>query len=346
MKKRELNYDILRAAAAALVVLAHVSAAFLETFIWDYWDGLPGNHPLYSVIYTTLGRFTVPVFFMLSGAFVLDGRKAENARTFYRKSWDAIGKTGAFAMAFGMLYSLFCSLVLDHTGIMPVLRGMMNGVPFYHLWYLPVLLGIYLLVPVIAKIRADVSDRDFRNISWFVLLAGCAALWLNPPVEMHWNIGESLCYAGYFMIGDVLRRDVKQKKGGLPLVIAGFLLEIGAAYLLYRSILAGNDRMLGEHRYILSYAPATVAASVLIFSGVSRMECRTDPGIFSRATFGIYLSHAFILDVILRVSRALYGQRWLTHLDARFAIPAVWVGVYLLSVGVSELLHRLRTAGK
>ena len=50
MKEREYNYDLLRAVSAFAVVLGHVAALFIETAQWDYFDGLPMNHPLISVV--------------------------------------------------------------------------------------------------------------------------------------------------------------------------------------------------------------------------------------------------------------------------------------------------------
>ncbi len=344
MRDRERNYDLLRSLAALAVILGHVSGTFLETFIWDFYDGLPGNHPLYTCIYTAVCRFSVPVFLMLSGAFVLANPKTEHAGSFYRKAWKQIGIPGFAAIVFAVLYSAVTGMFLDHTGIRPAFDALLSGAPYYHLWYLPVMLGIYLLAPLISRFKHAVSASVFCKVSLGMTAAGTLALWLNPPVQMHWNIGEAFCYTGFFMMGAVIKDSVQTKKHGWIYVVGGVLLQVLSGLLLYRSLLAGTDRALAEHRYIMSYTPLTTAASLLIFLGFAKMKIRVGTEAAAVRTYGVYLVHAFLLDLILRISRAAGGQRWLTHLDSRIAIPLLTILLYGLSLAVSELLHRLRRA--
>ena len=342
MKTRERNYDLLRVISAYMVILGHVSGTFLETFIWDFYDGLPGNHPLYTCLYTAVCRFSVPVFLMLSGAFVLANDKTADAGAFYRKAGKQIGLPALAAIVFAFAYSAITGLFIDHAGIMPALTALLNGAPFYHLWYLPVMLGIYLMAPWICRFRMESGKTVFRNTSAALLAAGTLALWLNAPVVMHWNIGEAVCYAGYFMCGYVIRDSAKKNRSGIFLVLCGVLLEIGAGILLYRLLLTGADRTLAEHRCILSYTPLTAAASVLIFAGCACTEIKTDTSKLAGAAYGIYLTHAFILDVIVRISRAWMGQRWLTHMDARIAVPLLSLLLYFLSFFVTKGIQAVR----
>ncbi len=341
MKEREHNYDLLRVISAFAVIFGHVSALFIETFLWDLHDGLPANHPLFSTVYTAIPRFSVPVFLMLSGAFVLASSRTEDAASFYRHSLKHIGIPAAAAILFGFGYSLFTGLVLDHTGVMPAVQALIAGAPFYHLWYLPVMLGTYLLAPWIRRFKQEVTPEVFRNVSVGMLVLGCLALWLNPPVTSHWNIGEAFCYTGFFMIGDVLREDAADKhSGGWLYILAALILHIISGVLLYRALLAGMDRTLAEHRWVMSYAPLTAAASVLMFAGFARLKKAPDTGKLAANSYYVYLVHAFILDVIVRISRSLMGQRWLTHLDARAAIPLLSLLVYLLCLGAASVLRK------
>ena len=347
VKEREYNYDLLRVLSAFAVAFGHVSALFIETLIWDLADGLPLNHPLFSVIYTSICRFSVPVFLMLSGAFVLASPKTSDAASFYRRSWKRIGIPAAAAALFGFLWMLCTGLMIDHTGAAPALEALRNGAPFYHLWYLPVLFGTYILAPWIRRFMEEVSFRTFEKVSACMLVLGCLALWATPPVVFHWNIGEAFCYIGFFMIGYVLRENGRGKtKGGLLMICAAMALHVISALLLYRALLSGADRTLAEHRYIVTYAPLTVAASLLVFAGFARLKAKPFAERFAPHTYNIYLIHAFLLDIAVRILRAWKGQRWLTHLDARFAIPLGGVILYLLSFGCSVLLKKLRKPEK
>ena len=62
---RNISYDLLRIQAAILVVLLHVSAIS--------WNMISPYKPQWMIInlYNSMTRGAVPIFFMLSGAFLL-----------------------------------------------------------------------------------------------------------------------------------------------------------------------------------------------------------------------------------------------------------------------------------
>ncbi len=130
------------------------------------------------------------------------------------------------------------------------------------------------------------------------------------------------------------------------MVCAAMALHVISAILLYRALLSGADRALAEHRYIVTYTPLTAAASVLMFAGFARLKVRSGAERFAPHTYNIYLIHAFVLDAAVRILRAWKGQRWLTHLDSRFAIPAGGIILYLLSWSISVLLKKLQRPEK
>ena len=62
---RVVKYDILRVAACFSIVLLHVSASY-----WSVVD-VQSREFLVMTVYNSLTRFAVPVFFMLSGLFLV-----------------------------------------------------------------------------------------------------------------------------------------------------------------------------------------------------------------------------------------------------------------------------------
>lgn len=342
MKQRESNFDLLRVIAGFAVVQSHVSGAFVETAVWDYWDGLPMNHPLFSCVYTAVVRFSVPVFLMLTGAFLLERAETADWKKFYENSWKKVFAPAAMIFLFAVVYNLIFLILVDHQPLTAVLEPLLAGAPFYHLWYIPVIAVIYLLMPFVMLTKNALGEERFFQASAGFLFLAMAALWCNPPVTTHWNIGEGFCYLGYVLIGYTIRQNTHEKKYGLPLVALGFLLQVAAGYLLYKALITGADRALAEHRYIVSYAPLTVIGSVMIFAGFCRLTVKKDFSFLSAHTYGIYLVHAFILDLLLRVFRAHFGQRWLTHLDARIFIPLLALLVWAVSFGVCSALKKIR----
>ena len=343
MKTRRTNYDLLRVAACYFVVFSHTAASFVETFVWDNIDGIAPNHPLFSCVFTVLGRFTVPVFIMLSGAFLLRDERTADVKTFYRRSFWRIGPPAAAAMIFAVIYSAVTKVGMDHMSLWDgVIHPLLSGAPFYHLWYLPVLFGLYLLAPFIYGAKEKLTDGGFVKASVFMLAAGNLALYVTGPVNFHWNIAEIFCYAGYFMIGAVLFSETESKnnRNGILLIAAGFLIEVISGYLLYRAILSGMDRDLAEHLLVLSYTPFTTAAALLIFAGFGRLNVRGNYAGEASHSYDIYLMHSFVLDMLIRICRFYKGQRWLTHLDSRIAIFLTGTAVYLICRLLSQLVQR------
>ena len=341
MTKRRSNYDLLRVLACYFVVFSHTACSFVETFVWDTIDGLPANHPLFSCIFSVLGRFTVPVFIMLSGAFLLGDERTRDVKTFYRRSFWKIGPPAAIAMIFAVIYSAVTKTGMDHLSLYEgVIYPLLMGAPFYHLWYLPILFGLYLAAPFIYGMKEKLTQGGFVKAAVFMLAAGNIALYVTGPVNFHWNIAEIFCYAGYFMIGSVLFTEQENNRSGILMIAAAFVIEAVSGYLLYRAILSGMDRDLAEHLLILSYTPFTTAAALLMFAGFGRITPRRSYAREASFSYDIYLMHAFVLDVILRISRYYKGQRWLMHLDARIWVFILGTAIYLICRLLSALIHR------
>ena len=70
---RLVKYDILRIVSSFAIVLLHVSASY-----WNVVD-VHGTEFQVMTIYNSLTRFAVPVFFMLSGLFLVSPQKENSA---------------------------------------------------------------------------------------------------------------------------------------------------------------------------------------------------------------------------------------------------------------------------
>ena len=65
--KREYAFDLLRVIAMIMVIVIHVANVYSRSF------GIIDNTSfLASLFYNTISRISVPIFFMISGALLLD----------------------------------------------------------------------------------------------------------------------------------------------------------------------------------------------------------------------------------------------------------------------------------
>lgn len=113
-------------------------------------------------------RFAVPCFLMLSGAFILADERNADYKYFYKKSFRNIGIT---SIIFCLLYVLFrmaklgLSVFIIHKHsvdtvfprLFAIVKDLIKGKPYYHLWYLFVLLGLYIAAPFVIRLASDLK---------------------------------------------------------------------------------------------------------------------------------------------------------------------------------------------
>jgi surface polysaccharide O-acyltransferase-like enzyme len=152
--------DLIRTLAIIGVILLHASNDLtvqqmntLEIFRWTTVD-----------VYQSIGRLGVPLFVMLTGALLLQPSKNESLSAFFKKRWARIGLPWIF---WGAAYFAWDFLV-DHQAFTSsvIIQGILKG-PYYQFWYLYMLLGLYLLTPIL---RIFIAHADQTIIKYFVIL--------------------------------------------------------------------------------------------------------------------------------------------------------------------------------
>lgn len=143
---RVVKYDILRVVASFSIVLLHVSASY-----WSVVD-VHGREFLVMTIYNSFTRFAVPVFFMLSGLFLVSPDRD------IAGLWKRIMKLLVLFYVWSAFYA-FQGVAVDALGgefSMEVWRASVERFIFghVHMWFIQMLLGFYILIPVARQICA------------------------------------------------------------------------------------------------------------------------------------------------------------------------------------------------
>lgn len=139
--------DNLRAIATVAVILLHASAPLVprEGFNFDWWTGN---------LIQSLVRFCVPIFFMLTGLLLFD--KEYELFSFLKKRFSRIIYPFLFWSFFYILFDI--GLKIRHgeqLDLLSALKFMINqykGGSYYHLWFIYVMIGLYLITPVIRRL--------------------------------------------------------------------------------------------------------------------------------------------------------------------------------------------------
>ncbi|MDO4562837.1 MAG: acyltransferase family protein [Clostridia bacterium] len=323
--------DCLRAAATFAVVVLHVASASwgladVRTFEWQTLN-----------VYNTATRFCVPIFLMLSGMLFLNPDKKIDIRDIFFKYIPRI------AMAFLFWSFLYNSYDAGHFTFSGVFTDY-----HYHLWYLYVIIGLYLVVPLV---RHMVNSASRREVEYFLLLSFFFTFvvktlsqiptleWIadiSDKFEMHYVIG----YMGYFVWGYYLHTYYLGKFQRKMIYICGVM------GFLETAVLSGIVSVSTDMHYQLFYSNFSVGVllmSVAIFV-LFKYNCdETKAGIFlknriisvAKCSFGMYLVHDFF--------NILFGQMGYTALTFNpvFCVlplsAAVSAASYLVSIVMSKI---------
>lgn len=301
-RAHEREYDLLRVICCAAVVVLHTGSIYLA----GWQPGMPAANRTAAALMQSLTRDAVPLFVMLSGAFLLPDPKSRDFRQFYRKSWK---KMGVPTLVFSALYVAYAYAVLlakiyiKHTAgtgqLGQPLAMWLNGVPYFHMWFMYMLAGLYAVTPVLASLKQRMGERAWLAAGVLCTLAGMA---LSARTALPWYL-QWLLYLGYFMMGAYIRCHFR-KKGENPLrngyLCAGLFCLAAAARLFHRKLWYG---ILPQYEVIHPLSGLIVLSSMLVFAGFAGRRVTVDLSRQSRLTFYLYLFHGGVLsflDILMR----------------------------------------------
>lgn len=342
MQERKYNYDLLRIVSTVAVISIHVSANYLDAIDSAKWLGIYyTKHILVSTLFNILGRFAVPCFVMMSGAFNLDDKRNADYTFYYKKTFKKIGiPTILFSIVY-FAYSLLNDVILSSTGesflkkILGVLKTAFTGNLYYHMWYLYMMAGIYLLVPLIIRLKEDIGERKFEKLTYVFGGASLLGLWTSTH-KLQWDPGLSICYLGYFMLGYIIKKKTENRSNNVRaflMIGMGVFLLFSVGYYKYIQKTYGIED-LGLLQSVFSpIGPLIGISSILIFIGFSELIYKRNIVKLSNAVFGIYLFHAGVWDFL---SKSVTEK-----MDNRIVIPFMIVATFFVSLVVYSFGKRI-----
>ncbi|MGE5385070.1 MAG: acyltransferase [Betaproteobacteria bacterium] len=329
-QQRDFQLDFLRIAAVFAVVWLHVAAGPAQNPDWQSAEWWTGN------VADALSRWCVPVFVMISGALLLaPGADADPIR-FYRRRAARLLVPLVFWTAFYLALRFYIDPRFTAEA---AVSSVIAGTPYYHLWFLYMIVGLYAVTPFLRQIVA-------ASPPWLLALfvAGCFVLSASESLRLHLAGGEAawiflpsfLPYIGYFVCGYALH--ARHLKGPRLLLLA-VAVAAAAAIALTTSALrpAIGARAWGlMHGY---QGPLTIlmALAVFLLGSNLRLESPLLRALIARLaplTFGIFLVHLAWFHFLVR-----------TRLGALMKEPLIGIPVLTAAVfGVSAVTVALMAA--
>lgn len=244
--KKESSYqpalDVMNIVACIAVIAMHVNGAVWSFSYERYW--------LTSLIIECVCFWAVPVFFMISGATLLDYRTRYTTREYFQKRF---GRTGV-PFLFWSVVSIFWAVFVTH-GLEPdvlksvplFLDAVLNtrGLSIY--WFFPPLFALYLAIPFLSLIPQENREAacrygiaaSFVTTACLPLLCSLAGIAYNGSLNMPVNGGGMVIFLliGYYVTHYPLSKQIRCRVI-YPLGVFGLLLRYFGT--LIRSYLLGG----------------------------------------------------------------------------------------------------------
>lgn len=242
----------LRAFSTLAVIILHCTISYGNEF------NIKNTSWLTASFINSNMRFCIPVFLMLSGVLLLG--KKYSLREFIQKRMSKI-----------LLPFLFWSIIYFFM-IFPIRRTVyqvgleffkaMQGGTCYHLWYIYMIIGVYLFVPIINKWIQNANKYEilFYLLIWFVVLMIDLPVINRLFTRVDWRYFSG--FLGYLILGYYLNKNIHVTKNRwffALIFIIGNLLTFILTYIA--------SRENGEHNktYYSYLTPNVIMSAIGIF---------------------------------------------------------------------------------
>ena len=354
--------DYLRVIACFMVMLVHACECFYfnDAGAFAFETKASGA---WAVFIDSACRASVPLFVMASAYLLFPVTRPTGA--FFRRRLVRVA----------VPFALFCcAYVIANGGSWGQLAFNFPAATGGHLWFVPMLLGLYLVMPLLSPWAERASEKEIRGwlAVWFVTttfpflrrlwahLYGAPDFGAVPFLygECPWNAFGTFHYVsgffGYMLLGYWFRRFAKVRSWGatlrkaLPLLTAGY--AIAACGFWFRVPFDGSFPLVRDYPTAVDlemsweFCSTGVALTVLGYFMIIRKL--TADGTFYRrvirplsdASYGTYLVHIFFLTTVMPFLKG--------HVPVPVAIVGCALATFTAASFFSLLVRRIPVFGK
>lgn len=342
--KRIYSLDILRILAAFSVVLLHTTASYMSGAAID------SSTYRQALFVNSVSRYGVPFFVMISGIVFLCGTHEIS----YKKLWTHnIVRLFVIYIVWSSLY-VAVDLLKGHTGksISQIARDIINGK--YHLWFLPMIMGIYVVLPLL---KSWVDKAEKKEVEIFLAAFFALDLLINAigiinngksytistfTDKVSFPLGE---YVGYFVMGYYLWTFGIKKGVRIFLYILTPVLVFVNYSLAYKQSLEFNSISLAtaDCNSLLAFIEI-IALFVFLCEIFKKYPVSEKSGRvlvnLSKSTLGEYLVHLMVLEFLFPyISKFTSIPVWLMSILEALLF-------FVISIIIAAVLRRIPKIGK
>lgn len=305
---RHVYLDVLRIIATFSVIFTHTSTKGF--FLFSCYSSHSFHFWLYMSL-TVLSRYSVPLFFMISGTLLL-GRTDESIGKLWK---DRILKILCSLFFFSVFYYIDDMIKAgQQCQWNEFLIKLYTGKTKYHLWYLYSYIAYLICLPFLRSMSKGLNAVLFRYLVVIVVvilgiipvlqyLLGQDSVTISGQIIPGW-LGNT--YILYPCLGYYLGNDNNSEKPIISIPTAWVASFIGVAiscYLTYYK--AQITGVLEQSQSQVFFDSFVVFECIAIFISVKKAisKCRLPVWVIKviytvgKSTFGVYLIHAFVIGL-------------------------------------------------
>lgn len=306
------------------IVMLHSAAFFYNNFESETLGWSVGN------IGNSVTRWAVPVFVMLSGALILGASREYTAAEFYKRRLSRI-------LIPLLFWSVFYSVVWyaqnrGSASINDVINNFIYGRPYYHMWFMFMITGLYAVTPLIRPAIKKLDKSASVKITVILFILSSSEIILRyyagyeEPVWIFWFIP----FIAYFASGHLI---IKYELKDISITLCAMIATISCVFIHAMSEYYAHS---GEKTQLF-YEPLFPVVIIMSLSVYILLMKWSKPfnETLGRLSFGVYLIHPFFLGVYFKAAKAFT----FSHPIESFIIS--WSLCSVLSFIIAYLLKRM-----
>lgn len=298
MKNRIVWIDILRIIGLFAVIMMHIIGNTINTY-----GGLSLSANYIFVVIAILLEFAVPLFIMISGMIFLS--RNISFKDMFKKY---ILKILLVIMIIGTSMIITEELFINKTFSLDLLQKvfirLITGDIWAHMWYLYLIIGLYLITPVLNIITANIKQDDYKIFLIFLFSLTIVISTLNDifNIKIAFNTIEISGYLFYYFYGYYLYKYDISNKFKIVNYLISFLSIIYVFYLAKKN--ASLTLLFGYTTFI----PFIFASSLVLLFKNKDINLKTKNFIHSigMCNLGIYVLHQLFINIIFKVLKIKY----------------------------------------
>jgi|WetSurMetagenome_2_1015567.scaffolds.fasta_scaffold87508_2 surface polysaccharide O-acyltransferase-like enzyme len=299
----DYSVNLIRTIAIIVIILVHVTW-FPYKFVGATITNMDIVNWFTTDTYAALGDMLgVPLFIMLSGALLLVPEKAdEPARVFYKKRFNRIGVPLIF---WSLVYFAWMALARDWTWSLSGLTQKILVGPYYHFWFLYVLIGLYAVTPILRVLVKHLQRNLFTvlMVLWFLGEIIPSMIFTFTDYSFDPTMFILTDWVGYYLLGVyLLKAKISRSKAAIG-VCVGLLGAVLGECVVAATL---GENYLGYFHHYSSFSIIIGSASVFILL-LSIPKAKIEKSKFNpiiqwigQNSLPLYLVHALVIDIFLQ----------------------------------------------